>query len=196
MDDDSGHKRAKGTKKCVIKRELTLKNYKDSLFNNEIIIKSHRFRSDHHNVYTKEVNKIALSSNDDKRIQTFDKITTYPYDTNAFKVCENEMRYVILKNKSHALRNESQILRNESQALRSESQVLRNELLILRNESQILRNESQALRSESQVFRKKLKARRSESLTCKNELKALRNESQILRSESQVLRNEPQILRN
>ena len=35
--------------------------------------------------------KIALSSNDDKRLQTFDKITTYPYRTNAFKVCESEM---------------------------------------------------------------------------------------------------------
>ena len=69
-------KKAKGTKKCVIKRELTFKNYKDSLLNNEIVIKSqHRFRSDHHKVYTEEVNKIALSSND-KGIQTFDRITT------------------------------------------------------------------------------------------------------------------------
>ena len=128
MEDDSEHKKAKGTKKCVIKRELTFKNYKDSLLNNEIIIKSqHRFRSDHHKVYTEEVNKIVLSSNDDKRIQTFDRITTYPYGTNTFKVCENEMRYVILKNKSQALTNESQILRNELQTLRSESQALRNE---------------------------------------------------------------------
>ena len=128
MEDDSEHKKAKGTKKCVIKRELTFKNYKDSLLNNQIIIKSqHRFRSDHHKVYTEEVNKIVLSSNDDKRIQTFDRITTYPYGTNTFKVCENEMRYVILKNKSQALTNESQILRNELQTLRSESQALRNE---------------------------------------------------------------------
>ena len=37
------------------------------------------------------LNKIALSSDDDKRLQTFDKITTYPYGTNAFKVCESEM---------------------------------------------------------------------------------------------------------
>ena len=51
----------------------------DSLFNNEILIRSQqRFKSNHHKVYTEEVNKIALSSNDDKRIQTFDKITTYP----------------------------------------------------------------------------------------------------------------------
>ena len=55
-----------------------------------------RFRSDHRKVYTEEVNKIALSSNDNKRIQTFDKVTTFPYGTNAFKVCESEM---LLKNK-------------------------------------------------------------------------------------------------
>ena len=40
---------------------------------------------------TEEINKIALSSNDGKRLQTFDKITTYPYVTNAFKECESEM---------------------------------------------------------------------------------------------------------
>ena len=50
-----------------------------------------RFKSDYHEVYTEEVNKIALSSNDDKRLQTFDRVTTYPYGTNAFKVCESEM---------------------------------------------------------------------------------------------------------
>ena len=36
-------------------------------------------------MYTEYVNKIALSSNDDKR---FDRVTTYPYRANAFKVCE------------------------------------------------------------------------------------------------------------
>ena len=41
-------------------------NYKDSLFNNKTILKSQqRFKSDHHKVYTEEVNKIALSNNDD-----------------------------------------------------------------------------------------------------------------------------------
>ena len=34
---------------------------------------------------------MALSSNGDKRIQTFDGITTYSYRTNAFKLCESEM---------------------------------------------------------------------------------------------------------
>ena len=70
-------------------------NYKDSLFNDKIILKSQqRFKSDHHKVYTEEVNKIALSSNDDKRLQTFDNITKYPNGKNAFKVCESEMMIV------------------------------------------------------------------------------------------------------
>ena len=60
-------------------------NYKDSLLNNKT------FKSDLHNVYTEEVNKIALSSNDNKKLQTSDRITTYQYGTNAFKGCESEM---------------------------------------------------------------------------------------------------------
>ena len=44
-------------------------------------------------MHTEEVNKIVLNSNDDKRIQTFDRVTTYPYGTNVFKVCENEMLF-------------------------------------------------------------------------------------------------------
>ena len=50
--------------------------------------KQQAFRSDHQNAYTVEIDKIVLSSNDDKRVQTFDKITTYPHGTNAFKVSE------------------------------------------------------------------------------------------------------------
>ena len=91
LDDDTEMKKAKGTKKCIVKREITFKNYADTLFNDEVIRSQQRFRSDHHRVYTEEVNKIALSSNDDKRIQTFDKVTTFPYGTNVFKVCGSEM---------------------------------------------------------------------------------------------------------
>ena len=83
MDDGSEHKKAKGTKKCIIKRETMFENYKESLFDGKIISKSQqRFRSDYHNVHTEEVNKIALSSNDDKRLQTSRRITTYPYGMN------------------------------------------------------------------------------------------------------------------
>ena len=52
-----------------------LKNFKDCLFNDKITLKSQqRFKSDHHNVCTEQINKIALSSNDDKQLQTFYKI--------------------------------------------------------------------------------------------------------------------------
>ena len=92
MDNDIKKKKAKGVKKCIRKRRLMFENYKDSLFNNKTILKSQlRFKSDHHDVYTEEVNKIALSSNHNKRLKTFDRITTYPYGTNAFKVCESEI---------------------------------------------------------------------------------------------------------
>ena len=48
-----------------------------------------RFKSEAHNVY--KVNKIALSSNDDKRLQNFDRIASYPYGTSAGKVCKTEL---------------------------------------------------------------------------------------------------------
>ena len=82
-------KNLKEQKKCVTKRELMFENYKDCLFKNKVVLKSQqRFKSDHHKVYTEEINKIALSSNDDKRLQTSDRIKTYPYGRNAFKVFE------------------------------------------------------------------------------------------------------------
>ena len=92
MDDGEYKKKAKGTKKCGIKRILKFNDYKDCLLNNKIILKSQqRFKSDAYNVYTQEVNKIALSSNDDKRLQTFDRITSYPYGTSPGKVCKTEL---------------------------------------------------------------------------------------------------------
>ena len=72
-------------------------NHKDCLFNNNnktIYRSQERFKSYNHDVYTEEVNKIMLSSNDDKRLQAFDTITTYPYGTNALKVYESEMLMV------------------------------------------------------------------------------------------------------
>ena len=89
------NKKAKRTKKCVIKRRLIFENHVNSLFKDKIILQSQqRFKSDRHNVYNEQTNKIALSSNDDKKLQTFDKITTYTDRKNTFKVCESEMMAV------------------------------------------------------------------------------------------------------
>ena len=69
MDDGSDHKKARGTKKCVIKQKRMFENYNHCLFNNKAVYRSQkRFKSYYHDVYTGEVNRIALSSNDDKRL--------------------------------------------------------------------------------------------------------------------------------
>ena len=159
-------------------------NYKDSLFNDKIILRSQqRFRSDHLNVYTEEVNKIALSSNDDKRIQTFDKITTFPYGTKVFKIWENEM---LLKNKFNIKDIDKD---NNNQELRDKSQVLRSEAQALKNESLFVRNELHKIKSKAQVLRNGPLISKNISLYTKNESQVLRNTSQVLRNEAQALRN-------
>ena len=79
-DDGKEDKKAKGTKKCIIKKMIKFNDYKKCFLNGEIILKSQqRFISNKHDVYTEDVNKIALSNDDDKRIVSLDKISSYPY---------------------------------------------------------------------------------------------------------------------
>ena len=89
-NNDKIEKRVKGIDKIVRDRVLKFENYMDVLLN-KTKNKQQRFKSELHTIYTEHINKIALSRKDDKRIQTFDGITAYPYGTNAFKVCESEM---------------------------------------------------------------------------------------------------------
>ena len=58
---------------------IKFNDYKNCLLNGEVVLKSQRFKSKRHDVYTENINKIALSSNDDKRLIASDKITSYPY---------------------------------------------------------------------------------------------------------------------
>ena len=61
--------------------------------NNKVIRKSQQsFKSELHDVYTEEANKIALSCNDDKRLQTYDRITLYPYGSGVGKVLKTEIQ--------------------------------------------------------------------------------------------------------
>ena len=84
--DSSEDKKVRGTKKGAIKRKLKFENYKNYLeatqLDNEIkylekIKTQQKFKSERHNVFTEEINKIALSSNDDKKMQSIDSIETY-----------------------------------------------------------------------------------------------------------------------
>ena len=91
-DDGNVDKKAKGTKKCVIKKEIMFNNYVECLKENKKILKKQqRFKSDTHNVYTEEINKIALSFNDDKRLIVYDGVTTYPYGIGAEIFCKQEL---------------------------------------------------------------------------------------------------------
>ena len=76
MDDGHVDKRAN---KCIIKQEIKFKVYKIYLENNKIISKftTKVQESKAHNVFKEKVNKIVLSVNNDKRIQTPDGVATY-----------------------------------------------------------------------------------------------------------------------
>ena len=86
-DDCKENKKAKGTRKCGIKRMIKFDDYKKCMLNSEVILKSQQtFKSKGHDVYTENINKIALSSNDDKRLTALDKITSYSYGYKAKQV--------------------------------------------------------------------------------------------------------------
>ena len=79
-DDCKENKKAKGAKKCVIKRLIKFNDFKNCLLKDEVVLKSQqRFISKGHDVYAENINKIALSNNGDKRLTASDKITSYPY---------------------------------------------------------------------------------------------------------------------
>ena len=54
-------------------------------------------------MYTEEVNKITLSSNDYKRLPEFDGIHTHPLGTNAFIVCKSELDHYLKQNKNEII---------------------------------------------------------------------------------------------
>ena len=67
-------------------------NIKEFIKNNKSILKiQQRFKSERHNVFIEEINKIALSSNDDKRMQSIDSIETYAYGTSKDLASEREV---------------------------------------------------------------------------------------------------------
>ena len=70
-------KKCKGIKKCVVKKTITFEDYKKCLFESRNIHKSQLlFRTNKHEVRTFEDNKLALNSQDDKRI-SIDGIASY-----------------------------------------------------------------------------------------------------------------------
>ena len=65
--------------------------HKKFIKNNKLILKTQqRFKSERHNFFTKEINKFALSSNDDKRMWSIDLIETYAQGTSKGLACKKE----------------------------------------------------------------------------------------------------------
>ena len=77
MFDGKESKKCKGVKKSVVKKSITHEDYKTCLTTGkEQLRKQNIIRSYKHEVYTEEVNKIALSASDDKRYILEDGIST------------------------------------------------------------------------------------------------------------------------
>ena len=77
VEDEKELKKCKGIKKNVIKKKLDFDDYVKCLFKGEKEMRSMKIiRSENHDIYSKEVNKVALSNQDDKRQVLDDKIHT------------------------------------------------------------------------------------------------------------------------
>ena len=75
--NDHTQKRAKGVSKSVVDKEINLEDYKRALFEDEVIHrKMNIIQSRKHNVYTTQINKVALCGKDDKRYILKDKVNT------------------------------------------------------------------------------------------------------------------------
>ena len=91
--DNKDKKRAKGIKKCVIKKELKLEDYKRSLFGNikediQQMTSFNTIRSYNHQLYSITTNKVGIASTDDKRFVLSDSVNTYAYGHKNIK-CKN-----------------------------------------------------------------------------------------------------------
>ena len=75
--EDTSVKKCKGIKKNVVKKGIDLQDYVDCLFSGEKQMRYMKIiRSENHEIYSKEVNKVALSNEDDKRNLEKDKVNT------------------------------------------------------------------------------------------------------------------------
>jgi hypothetical protein len=79
-EDKSEHKKCKGVSSSVVKKHITFDNYKHTLFSGkDKEVEMTTFRSYEHQIYTEQIKKIALSSQDDKSYICDDQINTYTF---------------------------------------------------------------------------------------------------------------------
>ena len=80
VEDQNTTKKCKGIKKNVVKKGVNFEDYVQCLFSGEKQMRSMKIiRSENHVIYSKEVNKVALSNEDDKRNLAKDKVNTLSF---------------------------------------------------------------------------------------------------------------------
>ena len=90
MEEGEENKKCKGVKKQVVEENITHEDYKTCLLTGkEILRKQNILRSYDHEVYTEEVNKIALSAADDKRYLLKDSFDTLAWGHHRIKEMKN-----------------------------------------------------------------------------------------------------------
>ena len=77
IDGKEGVKKAKGTKKNVVKNSISHEDFNSVLFGKKFApIQNVSFRSHLHEIFTESMMKVALSAEDDKRIVMEDGVQT------------------------------------------------------------------------------------------------------------------------
>ena len=188
------NKKAKGTKKCVIKNKITFNDYVNVLFSGINLLRSqYSFRRRFHEIYTEKINKIALSSNDDKRIQCVHQITTYPYgycDTSVIieNIIDNTENTndasIIIENTKDTLvniENTNDIHVNIENT--NDISINTNDISI-NTENTNANSEIDIIKKEAQAIRERPKLLIEESQAITNSSSSIRNELEIIRKET------------
>ena len=211
------NKKAKGTKKCVIKNKITFNDSVNVPFSGINLLRSqYSFRSRFHEIYTEKINKIALSSNDDKRTQSIDKITRYPdgYCDNSV-IIENindnmentNDTSIIIENINDNMENTNDtsiIIENTNDTLINIENIndntddtndpyvnIENNNDISKNTNDIsISNENTNANSEIEIIKEEAQAIRKTSKLLREESKAIRNSSSNIRNELEIIRKE------
>ena len=80
VEGENANKKFKGIKKNIVKKEISFEDYVQCLFSGEKQMRSMKIiRSENHDIYSKEVNKAALSNEDDKRNLEKDNVNTLAF---------------------------------------------------------------------------------------------------------------------
>ena len=137
----------------MTKNQITFNDYVNVLFNKTKLIKSQfSFRSTTHDIDTEKVNKISLSSNDNKRIQCSDNINTYPYGYNAKDVID----YNNLIDKGHMANNRCNNVSKDTDTLLEDVDVLLNRMNKLKDKSKKRMDQSNKILEEYEVINDKI----------------------------------------